>query len=195
MTSAHNDKLWRITLFSVLKIMLCLHWSPRQTTNLNLSHAQGHCVCQFVVVWVIFGPPPVSWCRFYFLFSRANPQSTHSRWGPSEKVGRCAACDCVKVWVFFLIHSWALAFVTFVLQKAIAPASCLVLLNEHPLLKYSTSRSVAKHPVGESLKSGQIALEGGGALFKISPRHLFSWERTVFHVRMCFLIFFLSLQV
>uniref|UniRef100_A0A8C5EGG9 Aspartoacylase n=1 Tax=Gouania willdenowi TaxID=441366 RepID=A0A8C5EGG9_GOUWI len=25
---------------------------------------------------------------------------------------------------------------------------CLVLLNEHPLLKYSTSRSVAKHPVG-----------------------------------------------
>uniref|UniRef100_A0A8D3BDD6 Aspartoacylase n=1 Tax=Scophthalmus maximus TaxID=52904 RepID=A0A8D3BDD6_SCOMX len=26
--------------------------------------------------------------------------------------------------------------------------SCLVLLNEHPLLKYSTSRSVAKHPVG-----------------------------------------------
>ncbi|XP_042372028.1 aspartoacylase-like, partial [Plectropomus leopardus] len=36
----------------------------------------------------------------------------------------------------------------FVLQKAIAPASCLVLLNEHPLLKYSTSRSVAKHPVG-----------------------------------------------
>lgn len=75
------------------------------------------------------------------------------------------------------------------LQKAIAPASCLVLLNEHPLLKYSTSRSVAKHPVGESLKSGQIALEGGGALFKISPRHPFSWERTVFHVQMCFLIF------
>lgn len=46
--------------------------------------------------------------------------------------------------------------VGFVLQKAITPASCLVLLNEHPLLKYSTSRSVAKHPVGESLKSGQI---------------------------------------
>ncbi|XP_040907520.1 aspartoacylase [Toxotes jaculatrix] len=34
------------------------------------------------------------------------------------------------------------------IKKAIAPASCLVLLNEHPLLKYSTSRSVAKHPVG-----------------------------------------------
>lgn len=47
--------------------------------------------------------------------------------------------------------------VGFVFQKAIAPASCLVLLNEHPLLKYSTSRSVAKHPVGESLKSGQIS--------------------------------------
>ncbi|XP_038144381.1 aspartoacylase isoform X2 [Cyprinodon tularosa] len=34
------------------------------------------------------------------------------------------------------------------IKKAFAPASCLVLLNEHPLLKYSTSRSVAKHPVG-----------------------------------------------
>ncbi|XP_013871912.1 aspartoacylase [Austrofundulus limnaeus] len=34
------------------------------------------------------------------------------------------------------------------IKKAIAPASCLVLLNEHPHLKYSTSRSVARHPVG-----------------------------------------------
>ncbi|XP_076130054.1 aspartoacylase [Alosa pseudoharengus] len=34
------------------------------------------------------------------------------------------------------------------IKKAIAPASCPVLLNEHPLLKYSTSRSVAKHPIG-----------------------------------------------
>ncbi|XP_033969556.1 aspartoacylase isoform X2 [Trematomus bernacchii] len=34
------------------------------------------------------------------------------------------------------------------IKKAIAPSSCLVLLNEHPLLKYSTSRSIAKHPVG-----------------------------------------------
>ncbi|XP_012677480.2 aspartoacylase isoform X8 [Clupea harengus] len=34
------------------------------------------------------------------------------------------------------------------IKKAIAPASCSVLLNEHPLLKYSTSRSVAKHPIG-----------------------------------------------
>ncbi|XP_061557730.1 aspartoacylase [Phycodurus eques] len=34
------------------------------------------------------------------------------------------------------------------IKKATAPAGCLVLLNEHPLLKYSTSRSVAKHPVG-----------------------------------------------
>lgn len=34
------------------------------------------------------------------------------------------------------------------IKKALAPTSCLVLLNEHPLLKYSTSRSVAKHPVG-----------------------------------------------
>lgn len=38
----------------------------------------------------------------------------------------------------------------FALQKAIAPASCPVLLNEHPLLKYSTSRSVAKHPIGKT---------------------------------------------
>ncbi|KAK5859065.1 hypothetical protein PBY51_003158 [Eleginops maclovinus] len=34
------------------------------------------------------------------------------------------------------------------IKKAISPSSCLVLLNEHPLLKYSTSRSIAKHPVG-----------------------------------------------
>uniref|UniRef100_A0AAY5KXZ6 Aspartoacylase n=1 Tax=Esox lucius TaxID=8010 RepID=A0AAY5KXZ6_ESOLU len=36
----------------------------------------------------------------------------------------------------------------YVMQKAIAPDSCPVLLTEHPLLKYSTSRSVAKHPIG-----------------------------------------------
>ncbi|XP_034033688.1 aspartoacylase-like [Thalassophryne amazonica] len=34
------------------------------------------------------------------------------------------------------------------IKKAVAPASCLVLLNEHPLLRYCSSRSVAKHPVG-----------------------------------------------
>ncbi|XP_030648706.1 aspartoacylase [Chanos chanos] len=34
------------------------------------------------------------------------------------------------------------------IKKSIAPASCAVLLNEHPHLKYSTSRSVAKHPIG-----------------------------------------------
>ncbi|KAM9331975.1 aspartoacylase [Pholidichthys leucotaenia] len=34
------------------------------------------------------------------------------------------------------------------IKKAIAPASCPVLLTEHPLLKYATSRSVAKHAVG-----------------------------------------------
>ncbi|KTF79090.1 hypothetical protein cypCar_00041012 [Cyprinus carpio] len=34
------------------------------------------------------------------------------------------------------------------LQKAMAPHTCSVLLNEHPQLKYSTTRSVAKHPVG-----------------------------------------------
>ncbi|XP_014052780.1 aspartoacylase [Salmo salar] len=34
------------------------------------------------------------------------------------------------------------------IKKAIAPDSCPVLLTEHPLLKYSTSRSVAKHPIG-----------------------------------------------
>lgn len=35
-------------------------------------------------------------------------------------------------------------------QKAMAPESCMVLLTEHPQLKYSTTRSVAKHAVGES---------------------------------------------
>ncbi|XP_068600750.1 aspartoacylase [Brachionichthys hirsutus] len=34
------------------------------------------------------------------------------------------------------------------IKKAIAPASCLVLLNEHPVLKYASSRSVAKHSIG-----------------------------------------------
>lgn len=35
-------------------------------------------------------------------------------------------------------------------QKAMAPESCMVLLNEHPQLKYATTRSVAKHSVGKS---------------------------------------------
>lgn len=34
------------------------------------------------------------------------------------------------------------------IKKAIAPASCPVLLNEDPCLKYATVRSVAKHSVG-----------------------------------------------
>ncbi|KAJ7997102.1 hypothetical protein DPEC_G00225450 [Dallia pectoralis] len=34
------------------------------------------------------------------------------------------------------------------IKKAIAPDDCQVLLTEHPLLKYSASRSVAKHPIG-----------------------------------------------
>ncbi|XP_035290069.1 aspartoacylase isoform X3 [Anguilla anguilla] len=34
------------------------------------------------------------------------------------------------------------------IKSAIAPASCPVLLTEHPLLQYSTTRSVGKHPVG-----------------------------------------------
>lgn len=34
------------------------------------------------------------------------------------------------------------------IKKAMAPHTCSVLLNEHPQLKYSTTRSVAKHPVG-----------------------------------------------
>ncbi|XP_076867292.1 aspartoacylase [Brachyhypopomus gauderio] len=34
------------------------------------------------------------------------------------------------------------------LKKAMAPESCMVLLNEHPQLRYYTTRSVAKHPVG-----------------------------------------------
>ncbi|KAL0994424.1 hypothetical protein UPYG_G00122030 [Umbra pygmaea] len=34
------------------------------------------------------------------------------------------------------------------IKEAIAPDCCRVLLTEHPLLKYSTSRSVAKHPIG-----------------------------------------------
>ncbi|XP_026068121.1 aspartoacylase [Carassius auratus] len=34
------------------------------------------------------------------------------------------------------------------IKKALAPHTCSVLLNEHPQLKYSTTRSVAKHPIG-----------------------------------------------
>ncbi|XP_067294068.1 aspartoacylase isoform X4 [Pseudorasbora parva] len=34
------------------------------------------------------------------------------------------------------------------IKKAMAPHTCSLLLNEHPQLKYSTTRSVAKHPVG-----------------------------------------------
>lgn len=34
-------------------------------------------------------------------------------------------------------------------QEALAPESCSVFLIEHPRLKYATTRSVAKHPVGK----------------------------------------------
>ncbi|KAK1787592.1 hypothetical protein P4O66_016092 [Electrophorus voltai] len=34
------------------------------------------------------------------------------------------------------------------IKKATAPESCAVLLNEHPQLRYATTRSVSKHPVG-----------------------------------------------
>ncbi|MCI4394528.1 hypothetical protein PGIGA_G00169800 [Pangasianodon gigas] len=34
------------------------------------------------------------------------------------------------------------------IKKSMAPESCMVLLNEHPQLKYATTRSVAKHAVG-----------------------------------------------
>ncbi|XP_051520441.1 aspartoacylase isoform X2 [Myxocyprinus asiaticus] len=34
------------------------------------------------------------------------------------------------------------------IKKAMAPHTCPVLLNENPHLKYSTTRSVAKHPIG-----------------------------------------------
>ncbi|KAJ8275763.1 hypothetical protein COCON_G00075150 [Conger conger] len=34
------------------------------------------------------------------------------------------------------------------IKRAVAPASCTVLLTEHPLLQYSTTRSVGKHPIG-----------------------------------------------
>ncbi|XP_056092089.1 aspartoacylase isoform X2 [Rhinichthys klamathensis goyatoka] len=34
------------------------------------------------------------------------------------------------------------------IKKVMAPHTCSVLLNEHPQLKYSTTRSVAKHPIG-----------------------------------------------
>ncbi|XP_043095053.1 aspartoacylase [Puntigrus tetrazona] len=34
------------------------------------------------------------------------------------------------------------------IKKAMAPHTCSVLVNEHPQLKYSTTRSVAKHPIG-----------------------------------------------
>lgn len=80
--------------------------------------------------------------------------------------------DSIKVFFFLFFSGNSAAEILFcvgsVLQKAIAPASCLVLLNEHPLLKYSTSRSVAKHPVGECHKFGQIA-PGTRAVFKTSP--------------------------
>ncbi|KAI1902912.1 hypothetical protein AGOR_G00021190 [Albula goreensis] len=42
---------------------------------------------------------------------------------------------------------FSLQMVNFI-KQSIAPASCSVLLNEHPLLHYSTSRSVGKHPIG-----------------------------------------------
>ncbi|XP_061658838.1 aspartoacylase isoform X2 [Syngnathoides biaculeatus] len=50
------------------------------------------------------------------------------------------------------------------IKKSMAPASCLVLLNEHPLLKYSTSRSVAKHPVGMEFPSCTVEV------FRVSER-------------------------
>ncbi|XP_048872760.1 aspartoacylase isoform X1 [Brienomyrus brachyistius] len=34
------------------------------------------------------------------------------------------------------------------IKQAVAPMTCSVLVNEHPFLQYSTSRSVAKHPIG-----------------------------------------------
>ncbi|KAG8450393.1 hypothetical protein GDO86_002882 [Hymenochirus boettgeri] len=34
------------------------------------------------------------------------------------------------------------------IKKCMAPLTCSVLLNEHPQLKYATTRSIAKHPVG-----------------------------------------------
>ncbi|KAG7483773.1 hypothetical protein MATL_G00041830 [Megalops atlanticus] len=34
------------------------------------------------------------------------------------------------------------------IKRAIAPASCSLLLYEHPILQYATSRSIAKHPIG-----------------------------------------------
>ncbi|XP_048066272.1 uncharacterized protein LOC125280015 [Megalobrama amblycephala] len=38
------------------------------------------------------------------------------------------------------------------IKKAMAPHTCSVLLNEHPQLKYSTTRSVAKHPIAETIE-------------------------------------------
>ncbi|XP_018610602.1 aspartoacylase isoform X3 [Scleropages formosus] len=34
------------------------------------------------------------------------------------------------------------------IKHAVAPVTCSVLLNDHPRLHYSTTRSVAKHPIG-----------------------------------------------
>lgn len=34
-------------------------------------------------------------------------------------------------------------------QDALAPEGCPVFLIEHPNLKYATTRSIAKHPVGK----------------------------------------------
>lgn len=82
-------------------------------------------------------------------------------WKCSALCEAVSAPHCLKgvlSFFFFFFGNPQLTFLCFALQKAIAPASCLVLLNEHPLLKYSTSRSVAKHPVGESLLgSGQLS--------------------------------------
>lgn len=41
-------------------------------------------------------------------------------------------------------------------QNALAPERCPVLLIEHPSLKYATTRSVSKHPVGKYEKINTI---------------------------------------
>lgn len=113
-----------------------------------------------------------SWCRFNFLFGWANSECSLMARSvgnirPMFNMCQVRKPPCLPLSGFLCLSFYFLSpqlsscfFSPFVLQKAIAPASCLVLLNEHPLLKYSTSRSVAKHPVGESLRSCRSALRG-----------------------------------
>ncbi|XP_016397530.1 aspartoacylase-like [Sinocyclocheilus rhinocerous] len=69
------------------------------------------------------------------------------------------------------------------IKKAMAPHTCLVLLNEHPQLKYSTTRSVAKHPIG---------LEVGPQPQGVLRSNVFESMRTILKHALDFIEFFNS---